>query len=141
MAQWLLKTEPDTYSFADLVRDKKTCWDLVRNYTARNNLKAMKVGEQAMVYHSVGPREIVGVCEVIRAHYPDPTAQKEGEPPDRWVAVDVKPVSTLKKPVTLNQLKEHPLLKEMVLVRQSRLSVCPVTDEEWRAVLSLAGDG
>jgi predicted RNA-binding protein with PUA-like domain len=141
MARWLVKTEPETYSFSTLERDGRTCWDLVRNYTARNNLRAMRVGEQAFVYHSVGPREIVGICEVVREHYPDPRAPDEGEPPDRWSAVDVKPVRRLTSPVTLAQLKAHPLLQTMELIRQSRLSVCPVTDEQWAAVLALAEVG
>ncbi len=140
MARWLVKTEPETYSFEQLQQDKKTCWDLVRNYTARNNLKAMARGEQALVYHSVGPKEIVGICEIVKEHYPDPQAESEGEPADRWVAVDVKPVRKLKKPVTLAQLKEHAMLSNMLLVKQSRLSVTPVSDVEWSAILALAGE-
>ena len=140
MARWMVKTEPETYSFETLLKDKRTCWDLVRNYTARNNLKAMVVGDQAFVYHSVGPKSIVGICEIVREHYPDPKAEAEGEPADRWVAVDVKPVRRLKTPVTLAQVKAHPTLCNMMLVKQSRLSVCPVTDTEWAAVLALAGD-
>lgn len=138
MARWLVKTEPETYSFEMLQRDKQTCWDLVRNYTARNNLKAMKIGEQALVYHSVGPKEIVGICEVVREHYPDPQAAGEGEPADRWVAVDVKPVRKLTTTLHLSTLKAHPLLSQMLLVKQSRLSVTPISDEEWDAVLALA---
>ena len=141
MARWLVKTEPETYSFATLERDGRTCWDLVRNYTARNNLRAMRVGEQAFVYHSVGPKEIVGICEIVREHYPDPKAPDEGEPPDRWSAVDVKPVRRLATPVTLEQLKSHPILHKMELIRQSRLSVCPVTDEQWDTILALADGG
>jgi predicted RNA-binding protein with PUA-like domain len=141
MARWLVKTEPETYSFATLERDGRTCWDLVRNYTARNNLRAMRTGEQAFVYHSVGPKEIVGICEIVREHYPDPKAPDEGEPPDRWSAVDVKPVCRLATPVTLEQLKAHPVLHKMELIRQSRLSVCPVTDEQWAAVLALSDGG
>ncbi|HEY1099412.1 MAG TPA: EVE domain-containing protein [Myxococcota bacterium] len=138
MARWLVKTEPETYSFQMLQKDKRTCWDLVRNYTARNNLKAMKQGEQALVYHSVGPKEIVGICEIVREHYPDPQAESEGEPADRWVAVDVAPVRLFTSPVHLSTLKSHPLLSSMLLVKQSRLSVTPITDEEWAAVLALA---
>jgi predicted RNA-binding protein with PUA-like domain len=138
MARWLVKTEPETYSFETLERDGQTRWDLVRNFQARNNLKAMRVGDEAFVYHSVGPREIVGLCTVVREHYPDPAALDEGEPPDRWVAVDVRPGRRLPRPVTLEQLKQHPLLEDMALIRQSRLSVCPVTDAEWAAVLALA---
>jgi predicted RNA-binding protein with PUA-like domain len=138
MARWLVKTEPETYSFEMLERDGQTRWDLVRNFQARNNLKAMRVGDEAFVYHSVGPREIVGLCTVVREHYPDPAALDEGEPPDRWVAVDVRPGRRLPRPVTLDQLKHHPLLADMALIRQSRLSVCPITDAEWAAVLALA---
>ncbi len=139
-SRWLVKTEPETYSFETLLKEKRTCWDLVRNYAARNNLKAMKVGDQAFVYHSVGPKSIVGICEIIKEHYPDPKAVDEGEPPDRWVAVDVKPVRKIKAPVTLAQLKAHKTLSKMMLVKQSRLSVCPVTEAEWSAVLVLAGE-
>ncbi|MBM4283115.1 MAG: EVE domain-containing protein, partial [Deltaproteobacteria bacterium] len=138
MACWLVKTEPETYAFETLERDGRACWDLVRNYLARNNLRAMRVGEQAFVYHSVGPKEIVGICEIVREHYPDPKATDEGEPPDRWSAVDVKPVQRLPRPVSLDELKAHPILYKMELIRQSRLSVCPVTDEQWAAVLALA---
>jgi predicted RNA-binding protein with PUA-like domain len=138
MARWLVKTEPETYSYEMLEREGRTRWDLVRNYTARNNLRAMRVGEQAFVYHSVGPKEIVGICEIVREHYPDPKAADEGEPPDRWSAVDVKPVRRLVSAVTLEQMKAHPVLQTMELIRQSRLSVCPVSDEQWAAVLALA---
>ena len=113
----------------------------MRNYGARNHLKAMVAGEQALVYHSVGPKSIVGICEITREYYPDPQATAEGEPADRWVAVDVKPVRKLQMPVTLAQVKAHKLLNKMQLVKQSRLSVCPVTDSEWAAVLVLAGEG
>ena len=138
MARWLVKTEPETYSYEMLERDGRTCWDLVRNYTARNNLRAMRTGEHAFVYHSVGPKEIVGICEIVREHYPDPKAPGEGEPADRWSAVDVRPLRRLSAAVTLEQLKAHPVLQKMELIRQSRLSVCPVSDEQWAAVLALA---
>gem|GEM_PF-83513 len=137
---WLVKTEPETYSYDDLVAQGRTCWDLVRNYTARNNLKAMKIGDLALVYHSVGPREIVGIARVVRESYPDPQALAEGEPADRWVAVDLEPVAAL-KPVSLADCKAHPALKGMVFVRQSRLSVTPVQQAEWDAVLALGGQG
>lgn len=140
MARWLVKTEPETYSFEQLQKDKKTCWDLVRNYTARNHLKAMQKGDQALFYHSMGPKEIVGICEIVKEFYPDPQAEGEGEPADRWVAVDVKPIRKLKAPVTLAQLKAHKICADMLLVKQSRLSVSPVTDAEWSAVLQLAGE-
>jgi predicted RNA-binding protein with PUA-like domain len=141
MARWLVKTEPETYSFEQLVKDQQTCWDHVRNYTARNNLMAMKAGEQAFVYHSVGPKAIVGICEITREHYPDPSAVADGEPADRWVAVDVKPVRALPQPVTLAQLKASKSLSKMQVVTMSRLSVTPVTEPQWKAILRLAGEG
>lgn len=140
MARWLVKTEPETYSFERMMKEGHAVWDLVRNYTARNNLKEMKVGELALVYHSVGPKEIVGICEITREYYPDPQAESEGEPADRWVAVDVKPVRKLVRPVTLAQLKESKTLSQMLLVKQSRLSVTPVTETQWKGVLKLAGE-
>lgn len=140
MSRWLVKTEPETYSFEQLVKDQRTSWDHVRNYTARMHLMAMKVGDQAFVYHSVGPKAIVGICEVVREHYPDASAIAEGEPADRWVTVDVKPVRALPKEVTLAQLKESKTLSKMLLVKQSRLSVSPVTAAQWKAILKLAGE-
>ena len=141
MALWLVKTEPETYSFEQLMKDKRTSWDHVRNYTARNNLMAMKVGDEAFVYHSVGPKSIVGICRVVREHYPDASAIDEGEPADRWVAVDVEPVRKLKSEVTLAQLKASKTLSQMDLVKQSRLSVTSVTAAQWKAILKLAGEG
>lgn len=133
MAQWLLKTEPGTYGWEDLVREGRTFWDGVRNYAARNNLRAMAVGDRAFVYHSVGPRLLVGIAEIVRSAYPDPTTEDPA-----WVCVDIVPVSPLPRPVSLDEIKAHPGLTEMALVKQSRLSVQPVLDEEWRAVLALA---
>jgi len=130
MAYWILKTEPSTYSLENLKKDKSTFWDGVRNYQARNNLKAMKKGDECMIYHSVGPKEIVGTAKVIKTAYPDP---KE---PD-WVNVDLAFESELKKPVHLSQLKEHATLKDISLVKQGRLSVCPITKADWDAILKL----
>jgi predicted RNA-binding protein with PUA-like domain len=137
MATWLIKTEPETYSWDDLRRDKKTSWDGVRNYTARNNLKAMRKGDLCLVYHSVGPKEIVGIAEVSREAYPDPTVEA-GDPDFKkgWVAVEVKPKQPLPRPVTLAEIKADKLLKHMQLVKQSRLSVCPVTAQQWDAILA-----
>jgi predicted RNA-binding protein with PUA-like domain len=135
--RWMIKSEPDAYSFDKLVKEKRTAWTGIRNYTARNNLSAMQVGDECLFYHSVGPKEIVGIAKVVKLAYPDPTAPKK-EAAKKWVAVDVSPVAKLAKPVTLAQVKAHPLLSGMQLVKQSRLSVCPVTDDEWAAVLELA---
>jgi predicted RNA-binding protein with PUA-like domain len=135
--KWMIKSEPDAYSFDKLVKEKRTAWTGVRNYTARNNLSAMQIGDECLFYHSVGPKEIVGIAKVVKLAYPDPTAPK-AEAKKKWVAVDVGPVLKLAKPVTLAQVKAHTLLSGMQLVKQSRLSVCPVTDEEWAAVLELA---
>jgi predicted RNA-binding protein with PUA-like domain len=133
MSRWLLKTEPGTYSYADLERDGGTSWGGVRNYTARNNLRAMKAGELCLIYHSMGPKEIVGIATVARAAYPDPSADDPA-----WVAVDVKAKEKLAKPVTLAEIKAQPRLQQMLLVKQSRLSVCPVSDDEWKLILSMA---
>lgn len=134
MASWLIKTEPGAYSWQDLQRDGKTAWTGVRNYQARNNLRAMKRGDLCLVYHSVDPKEVVGVAEVTRAAYADPTSE-EGD----WSCVDVEPTFALKVPVTLAQIKADPLLKAMALVRNSRLSVSPVTPAERDRILRLGG--
>ncbi len=132
MNYWLVKSEPFKYSWDDFVRDKSTYWDGVRNYQARNNLKEMKKGDRALFYHSNEGKEIVGVARVTKESYQDPTTDD-----DRWVVVDLKPVKKLKKAVTLERVKADPLLAEMKLVRQGRLSVAPVTEEEFHRVLDL----
>jgi predicted RNA-binding protein with PUA-like domain len=131
-ATFLIKSEPSVYSFDDLVRDGCTTWDGVRNYEARNNLRAMKKGDLLLFYHSNEGKEIVGLARVAKAAYQDPKTE------DDWSAVDVEPVKKLKVPVTLADAKAHPLLSKMALVKKSRISVVPVTDEELAAVLSLA---
>lgn len=133
MNHWILKTEPSAYSYEDLERDGKIHWDGVRNFQARNNLKAMKKGDIVLIYHSVGPKELVGTAMVIKEAYPDP---KDDE--DRWVNVDIKLGERLKRPVTLAALKEHPKLKNISLVKQSRLSVCPIDKSDWMLILDLA---
>ncbi|MBX3472479.1 MAG: EVE domain-containing protein [Planctomycetes bacterium] len=133
-AFWLVKTEPTVYGWADMLRDGVTHWDGVRNFQARNNLAAMKVGDRALWYHSVGDREAVGVVEVVKEAYPDPTADDP-----RWVVVDVKPVAELARPVTLAEIKADPRLKEIALVRQSRLSVCPLDAAAFGAIVELGG--
>lgn len=131
MAHWLMKSEPGTYSWSDLVRDGSTEWDGVRAPAARLHLKAMKRGDEAYFYHSGNERSVIGVMRVTREAAPDP------KDPD-WVSVAVEPVRELARPVTLKQVKADPRLAKMELVRQSRLSVSPVRDEEWKAVLELA---
>ncbi len=133
MAYWLVKSEPSKYSWEQFVKDGQTFWDGVRNYQARNNLKAMKKGDQVLYYHSNEGLEVVGVAKVVKESYQDPTTDDE-----RWVVVDLKPVKKLKTPVTLEQIKADPRFKEMKLVRQGRLSVSAVTDQEFDAVLDLS---
>lgn len=133
MNYWLIKSEPGAYSWADLESDKETLWDGVRNYQARNNLKAMKVGDFCLYYHSVNEKQVMGVAKVVKEFYPDPTA-KEGD----WVVVDVVPEMKLKNPVTLQQVKADERLNDMVLVRNSRLSVQPVKKEEFEVILEIS---
>jgi predicted RNA-binding protein with PUA-like domain len=133
MNYWLIKSEPVKYPWQQLVEDKETFWDGVRNYAARNNLKAMKKGDMLLYYHSNEGLEIVGVAKVSKEHFPDPTIDDE-----TWVAVNVKPVKALKKFITLSQIKADPILKEMALVKLSRLSVSPVKVEEFDRILMLS---
>lgn len=135
MAYWLIKSEPFKYSFDQLVKDKKTVWDGVRNYAARLNLYAMKKGDEAFFYHSNEGVEIVGIAKITKEAFQDPTTDD-----DRWVAVEVAPLRKLKKPVTLAELKEIPTLKDMDLIRLGRLSVQKVKPEEWKLVLKMAGE-
>jgi predicted RNA-binding protein with PUA-like domain len=130
---WLVKQEPSAYSWTDFVADGKTVWTGVRNYTARNNLRAMRKGDAVFFYHSVVGKEIVGVAKVVREAYPDPTA-REGD----WSAVDLAPEKALRRPVPLDQIKENSKLKEMALLRLSRLSVQPVTSEQFDEILRMA---
>jgi predicted RNA-binding protein with PUA-like domain len=134
MAYWLVKSEPFKYSWDQFEKDKQTMWDGVRNYAARNNLKAMKKGDEVLFYHSNEGVEIVGIAKVAKEFYPDPTTDE-----DAWVVVDLKPYKKLKKPVTLAQVKADKRLANMALVRLGRLSVQPVTEEEWKVVMELAG--
>ncbi len=133
MALWLMKSEPDVFGWDNLVKDGKSEWDGVRNHTAAQNLRAMKVGDQAFFYHSNIGLEIVGIMEISRE------AQKDGEE-GNWVSVEVRPVRPLAKPVTLKQVKAEPRLAAMDLVKFSRLSVGKVTPEEWAVVLEMAGE-
>lgn len=132
MAYWLVKSEPDVWSWDDHVKKGIEKWDGVRNYQAANNMKAMKKGDRAFFYHSNIGKEIVGIVEVVREAYPDPTS-----PTPHFVLVDFKAVKPLKTPVTLKQIKDHPALQDTALIRQSRLSVMPITKEEWKIILDL----
>jgi predicted RNA-binding protein with PUA-like domain len=131
VAYWLMKSEPESYSWDDLVRDKGTEWDGVRNNAARLHLKAMKKGDEAFFYHSMSDKAVVGIMRVTRGAEPDPKAPE-------WVRVRVEPVKALAPPVTLAEIKAEPRLAKMELIRQSRLSVAPVRDDEWKVVLELA---
>ncbi len=138
MAYWLLRSEPDAYSWTDLVRDGATEWNGVRNYTARNFLKAMAVGDQALFYHSNTEKAAVGVMEVTRTWQPD-GADRDAQGDAKWVSVAVKPVQPLAQPVPLPAIKAEPRLKDLEMLRQSRLSVTPVRDMEWKVLLELGG--
>ncbi len=133
MAYWLIKSEPSAYSWAQLVKDKRTSWTGVRNPQAAANLKAMKPGDRCFFYHSGEGKEIVGIAEVVKAAYPDPT-DKAG----KAVAVDVKAVEPVKLPVTLAAIKALPAFRDFKLVRQSRLSVVPVSDEHWKLLSKMS---
>ncbi len=134
MKYWLVKTEPETYSWSQLVREGRGCWDGVRNFEARNHLRAMSVGDRVLVYHSGAERAVVGVAEVVTAAFPDPTAQ-QGD----WSAVELEARAALKRPVTLATLRHLPEMAELPLLRRARLSVMPLQAEHYRALLQLAG--
>jgi predicted RNA-binding protein with PUA-like domain len=133
MNYWLAKSEPEAYSWAQLVKDGKTAWTGVRNFQARNNLRAMKKGDAVFFYHSVTDKQVVGVAKVVKEFYPDATAG-EGD----WSCVDIAPVKALAQPVTLETIKADKILKDMPLVKQSRLSVTPLTEAQAKRVLELA---
>jgi predicted RNA-binding protein with PUA-like domain len=132
MAYWLMKSEPESYSWADLIRDGGTEWDGVRNNAARLHLKAMKKGDEAFFYHSMSDKAVVGIMRIAREAQPDPKDSA-------WVSVRVEPVRPI-APVTLATIKAEPRLSKMELIRQSRLSVAPIRDDEWTVVLELAGE-
>jgi predicted RNA-binding protein with PUA-like domain len=148
MAYWLLKSEPDTYSIDDLARDRVACWEGVRNYMARNNLQAMRPGDLAFFHHSqADPPGVAGICEVIREAYPDYTAfdrtssyfdAKSDPTKPRWFRPDVRFVRKFPRLVPLSEIRQTPGLSDMMLVRQGRLSVQPVTEKEWEIVCDLA---
>ena len=135
MAYWLIKSEPFKYSWDQFVADKQTFWDGVRNYAARNNLRAMKKGDLALFYHSNEGVEVVGIAKVVRESYQDPTTEDAA-----WVVVDFKPLKKLRKPVSLQTIKADSRLAQMDLVRLGRLSVQTVKPEEWDVVMELAGE-
>jgi predicted RNA-binding protein with PUA-like domain len=135
MANWLVKSEPGVYSYDDLVKDKKTSWDGVRNFAARLHLKSMKKNDPVLFYHSNEGMEIVGIAKIAKEFYQDPTTTDTN-----WVTVDLVPQKKLKKPVSLTQIKADKRLSNMALVRIGRLSVQPVTDEEWEIIMNLAGE-
>lgn len=135
MAYWLIKSEPDVWSFEDQMnKGGPEQWDGIRNYAARNNMRAMKIGEKAFFYHSNQGKEIVGIVKVAALSHPDTTTDDP-----RWDCVDFEAVEPLKKPVTLEDIKANPKLEDMVLVNNSRLSVQPVTDREWKIICELGG--
>jgi predicted RNA-binding protein with PUA-like domain len=131
---WLVKQEPTAYSWDQFVKDGKTAWTGVRNYQARNNLQAMQVGDAVFYYHSVVGKEVVGIANVVRAAYPDPTSDDPA-----WISVDLAPVKALRSPVSLAQIKATPKLKDIKLIRNSRLSVIGLTEEEFRTISEFGG--
>jgi predicted RNA-binding protein with PUA-like domain len=132
MNYWLMKSEPDAYSYDTLVKEKTGRWDGVRNYMARNNLRAMAVGDQVLFYHSVQEKAVVGICKVSKTAYPDPTAES-GD----WSCVEVKPVKRLSNPVTLEQIKSEPGLAQTAMLKYNRLSVAPLTEDEFRLICEM----
>jgi predicted RNA-binding protein with PUA-like domain len=137
MSYWLLKTEPEEFSWGDQVKRgaKGEVWSGVRNFSARTNLKEMKKGDQAFFYHTGDEKQIVGIVEIVKEHYPDPTAAKD----EQWVVVDTRAIKPLPKPVTLAEIKADARFKDMALVKYGRLSVQPVTPEHWKAICKMGG--
>lgn len=133
MAYWLLKTEPGTYSYQQLLKDRKTNWSGVRNFQARNNLRAMKKGDIALIYHSGDEKAAVGVAKVVREAYPDPEPGEKAE----WVQVDLAPEKPLARPVTLGEIRLAPPLKDILLVRHTRLSVMPISAAHFQAIVKM----
>ena len=134
MAYWLIKSDPDTYGWPQMLRDGRTNWDGVRNYQASNNLKAMKTGDRALFYHSGGETAVVGIAEVVKEFHADPNDET-----GRFGMVDVKAAGAMKAPVTLAQIKAEPRLKDLALLRQGRLSVVPIDDKSWKLICAMGG--
>ncbi len=130
MNYWLVKQEPEKYSFDDLLKDGKTIWDGVRNYQARNNLREMKTGDQVLFYHSVSEKSVAGLAEVSKENFPDPADEK-------WLAVEIEPIEKFKKSVTLDEIKAEKTLENIALIKQSRLSVMSLTKKEFETILSM----
>ncbi len=137
---WLMKSEPDTYSWDDLIAEGEGTWDGVRNAQAANFMRTMQVGDAVLFYHSIRGKEAVGVMTVSVPAFADPHADQPEKWPDKWVAVKVKPDRKLAQPVSLAAMKDDPRLADMAMLRQSRLSVCPLTKAEWDAVMEMAGE-
>lgn len=135
MNYWLIKSEPFKYSWSTFLKDQITFWDGVRNYQARNNLREMRVGEMCLFYHSNEDKQVVGIAEIVKEFYQDPTTEDTN-----WVVVDVKPVNTLLKPVTLNQIKSDPRLNNIGMIKQPRLSVIKITQLEFNTILELSNE-
>jgi predicted RNA-binding protein with PUA-like domain len=133
MKYWLLKSEPDTWSWDNQVKEGASMWDGVRNYQARNNLKEMQKNDLCFFYHSVSERSIIGIVKIVKEHYPDPTDKT-----NRFVVVDVKAIKKLKNPVSLDQIKENNKLKDIALIKQSRLSVMPLKKTEWDIIIKMS---
>jgi predicted RNA-binding protein with PUA-like domain len=133
---WLLKSEPSTYSFDQLLKDKKTNWNGVRNFQARNFLNTAKKGDLALIYHSNDDKAVVGIAKVVREAYPDKDPEKAGD----WVQIDLAPVEKLKTPVTLAEMKSSPKFKDLLLIKQSRLSVCPVSEVHYKLILKMGSN-
>ena len=131
---WLVKSEPDTYGWHEFIRQGRAVWDGVRNYQARNNLRAMRLGDQVLFYHSVTNPGVVGLATVVREAYPDPTV---ADLPNRWVVVELEPVLPLGKPVSLAAIKAEPMLANIALIKQSRLSVMPIRPDEFELILKM----
>lgn len=132
MNYWLVKSDPDTYSWNNMTKDKRTFWDGVRNFQARNYLKEMKIDDLVLFYHSQSDKSIVGITKVVKQHYPDPTTDD-----DRWVVVDLEVVDSLQKPVPLETIKSNPILANLPLIKQQRLSVMPLNKEQYDEIIRL----
>ncbi len=133
MNYWIVKSDPDSYSWQDLKKDKKTDWDGVRNYQARNNLKEMKIGDLVLIYESISTKDLVGISKVTKEHFPDPTTDD-----DRWIAVELEAFEELENPINLKEIKDTEELQNIALIKQARLSVMPVSREEFDKIIAMS---